>query len=154
MENNCWLPQRVFFEDYNNDWAKYEEELYKIFVNDFITTRPMFESKQVNIRKKPIEHGKEEAFFHVTCKDYFKNRERVPDFRRCERIKWVKSFIENYQCDPTQCYKCYGVKVWSEPYKSKTRVHLFLEEEKYMVVLERRNRYYLLITAFYLEHEH
>ena len=47
-----------------------------------------------------------------------------------------------------------GVKVWNEPYKSKTRVHLLLEEERYMVVLEERKRYFLLITAFYLDYDH
>lgn len=38
--------------------------------------------------------------------------------------------------------------------KSKTRVHLLLEEERYMVVLEERKGYFLLITAFYLDYDH
>jgi hypothetical protein len=31
---------------------------------------------------------------------------------------------------------------------------LLLEEERYMVVLERREGYYLLITAFYFDYNH
>lgn len=47
-----------------------------------------------------------------------------------------------------------GVKVWSEPYKGNSRVHILMEEEKYIVVLEQRKSYNLLITAFYFDHEH
>lgn len=69
------------------------------------------------------------------------------------RSSWIRAFIENYDCDSSKCEDCDGVKVWSEPYKSKTRIHLLLEEERYMVVLEKRDGYYLLITAFYLDYE-
>ena len=71
-----------------------------------------------------------------------------------ERIRWVRAFIENYDCDLSKCEDCDGVKIWNEPYKSKTRVHLLLEEERYMVVLEERKGYFLLITAFYLDYDH
>lgn len=152
--NNCWLPKLEFWDDYDNDYPQYQGALYEIFQNDFIKSRPIFEGKQVNIRRHPIEYDKEEAFFHVTCQNYLKSRERVPDFRRCERIRWVRAFIENYNCNTTQCEECEGVKVWSEPYRNTTRVHMLLEEERYMVVVERRDSYCLLVTAFYFEQDH
>lgn len=153
MGEKCWLPQ---LEEYNkySDWKEYEDVLYSIFSHDFIDSCPVFEAKEVHIRKYPIEFGKEEAFFHVTCQDYLKDGEREPDLRRCERIRWVRSFIENYKCDPSLCENCDGIKVWVEPYKGNERVHLLLEEERYMVVLEKRDSYILLITAFFLEHNH
>lgn len=153
ISENCWLPEQEEYIGYDS-WSDYQDVLYDIFKNDFILQHPKFEGKQVNIRKHPIEYGKEEAFFHVTCQDYSKDGERVPDFRRCERIRWVKAFIEHYNCDASLCEACDGIKVWSEPYKSNSRVHILLEEEKYMVVLERRETYNLLITAFYFDHEH
>lgn len=152
--HDCWLPKLEFWDDYDRDYSKYQEALYEIFQNDFIKNHPVFEGKQVNIRKHPIEFGKEEAFFHVTCKDYLNDGEREPDFRRCERIRWVRAFIENYNCDISQCEECDGIKVWSEPYKNKTRVHILLEEERYMVVVEPRDSFCLLITAFYFEQDH
>lgn len=154
ISKKCWLPKLENFDDYENSWNKYQDALYSIFKNDFISSHPMFEGKQVNIRKHPIEYGKEEAFFHVTCQDYMKDGERVPDFRRCERIRWVRAFIENYNCDTTLCEGCDGIKIWSEPYKSNSRVYILLEEEKYLVVIERREFYCLLVTAFYFDHEH
>ena len=154
MSGNCWLPNLENFEDYQNDWVIYENELYNIFKNDFIDSRPHFDNKQVNIRKHPIEYGKEEAFFHTTCQDTLKNGERFPDFRRCERIRWVRAFIENYHCNTNICGSCDGIKTWQEPYQNRLRVHILLEEEKYMVVIELRETYCLLITAFYFDYNH
>lgn len=153
MNENCWLPALEYFDDYGNDWTTYESALYSIFKGDFIDSHPLFKNIRVSVKHYPIEYGKEEAFFHTTCKDYTGDGERVPDFRRCERIRWIRAFIENYDCDSSKCDDCDGVKVWSEPYKSKTRIHLLLEEERYMVVLEKRDGYYLLITAFYLDYD-
>ncbi len=71
-----------------------------------------------------------------------------------ESVCRIRAFIENYNCDITQCEECEGVKVWSEPYRNTTRVHMLLEEERYMVVVERRDSYCLLVTAFYFEQNH
>lgn len=78
-----------------------------------------------------------------------------PEFEGKEiRIRWVRAFIENYDCDTSKCTDCDGIKVWEKPFKNNQRIHLFFEEERYIVVLERRENYILLITAFYIEYEH
>ena len=154
MSNECWLPSLTPFNDYGENWELYQEAIYAIFKHDFLDSKPIFEGKVVNIRKHPMEYGKEEAFFHITCCDYLKDGERVPDLRRCERISWVRSFIEEYQCDPAQCDSCDGIKIWREPYKTTFRVHLLFEEERYVIILEPREKYVLLITAFYIEYDH
>ena len=151
ISENCWLPCMEYYDDYES-WNAYENALYDIFKADFLDSHPLFENTRVSVKHYPIEFGKEEAFFHTTCKDYTGGGERVPDFRRCERIRWIRAFIENYDCDATLCDSCDGVKVWREPYKSKTRVHILLEEERYVVILEERPGYFLLITAFYLDY--
>lgn len=147
-----WLPPLVIYNP-NDGWEKYENTIYAIFCKDFKESYPYFKNKKVKIRFHPIEYGKEEAFFHITCKDYFKDGDRVPDLRRCERIRWPRKFIENYDCN-IQCNLCDGIKMWDKPYKNTVRTHLLLEEEKYIVVLEKRKNYYLLITAFYIEQQH
>ena len=114
----CWLPELEYCDDLSQ-WAEYEEMIYDIFIDDFITDVPQFKGKDIKIREYPRIDGKEESFYHVTCKDYFKTMERNPDLRRCERIRWVRAFIENYNCDPKLCEDCEGVKVWCETYKVK-----------------------------------
>ena len=153
MSNNCWLPKLEYY-DSSQPWIDYEDSLYSIFKSDFIDSPPEFEGKKIRIRFYPKENNKEEAFYHVTCQDYLKDGDRVPDFRRCERIRWIRAFIENYGCDPSKCTGCDGIKVWEKPYKNKQRIHLLFEEERYLVVLERRESYVLLITAFYIEEDH
>lgn len=153
MSSNCWIPEIERLDDYGNNWTVYESVLYSIFKADFIDSHPSYKNIRVNIKHYPIEYGKEEAFFHTTCKNYIGGSDRIPDLRRCERIRWIRAFIEEYDCDASKCDDCNGVKVWNEPYKSKTRVHFLLEEERYMVILEKRDGYYLLITAFYLDYD-
>jgi len=148
-----WLPELVPCEN----WAmfpEYEAKIYAIFKHDFIDTCPTFEEKKVAIRKEPRIDGHEQAFYHVTNKEFEADKERVPDSKRCERIKWVRAFIENYNCDPSLCDDCDGIKVWEETYKNNARVHLLFEEENYVVILERREKYVLLITAYYFDYPH
>lgn len=154
MSSGCWLPPLEFWDGNTDSWNAYQNTIYGIFRQDFIVSHPIFDGQHVAIRHEPIEFGKEEAFFHVTCQDYAKTGDRNPDLRRCERIRWVRAFIENYQCDPTLCEDCDGVKLWREPYQNRKRVHILLEEERYLVVVEPRKSYCLLITAFYIEHDH
>ena len=153
MRENCWLPKLEYFEDYGNDWDLYESVLYKIFRDDFIDDYPLYDNLQVRVKYYPKEYNKESAFFHLTCKNYEGTEDRNPDLRRCERLRWIRAFIENSDCSDYKCDECEGVRVWSEPYKSRERVHLLLEEERYLVILEKRSGYYLLITAFYLNYD-
>ncbi len=148
------LPSLVVCEN----WAKfddYDNIIYQIFKRDFIDSSPTYENKKVVIRRHPLVGDKEQTFFHVTSKDYDYNKseDRCPDPRRCERIKWIRKFIENDFC-LDDCSECDGIKVWEEPYKTNERIYLLLEEENYIVIIERRETYFLLITAYYLEHSH
>ena len=152
MRKNCWLPCLEYFDNYKS-WKYYEDSLYTIFKNDFLKSYPLFKNVRVNVKHYPIKNGKEEAFFHFTSKDYDGDGERYPDLKRCERIRWIRAFIENYECNASLCNDCKGVKVWREPYKSKIRVHILLEEERFIVILEERKGYFLLITAFYLNYD-
>lgn len=139
-----------------DDWAKfdeYDELLYQIFKRDFIDSRPLYEHKEVGIRKHPMVNDKEQTFFHITSKDYNKNDERCPDPRRCERIGWIRKFIENDFCVDS-CNLCNGLKIWEEAYKTNQRIYLLFEEERYVVIIERRKTYFLLITAYYLDYNH
>lgn len=70
-----------------------------------------------------------------------------------ERIRWVRKFIENNRSH-CELIDCSGIKMWNKPFKNTHRTHILLEEERYIVVLEKRDTYYLLITAHYLDIDH
>ena len=128
--------------------------MYEIFKADFISSQPIYENKPVKIRYMPKVDGFEQSFFHVTTCDYLHNTDRAPDAKRCERIRWVRAFIENYDCNMDLCEECEGLKVWEEPSKMYQRVHILFEEERYIVILEKREQYNLLITAYYCDYNH
>lgn len=159
----CWIPDFVEHSDFAS-WREYDEFLYSVFRKCFIETRPAFRSKDVGIRANPRFEEREESFWHLTCRDYGHTdglpASRDPDLERCRRIKWPRAFIDDYmRCNPSAdpC-DCEGVKVWESSHKPrkgrpKTRVKLFLEEERYLMILEERKRYYLLVTAYYVSDE-
>ena len=146
------LPELMVCENWGK-FEEYDELLYLIFKRDFIESKPLYENKEVVIRKHPLVNDKEQTFFHVTSKDYNENRERYPDPRRCERIEWIRKFIENDFC-VDECNLCNGLKIWEEPYKTNQRIYLLFEEERYIVIIERRENYCLLVTAYYLDYDH
>ena len=144
---------RVICRDFSK-WTEYEDQIYAIFEEDLIVNPPYFDGLPVQIRKYPLEFGRENAFWHVTCCDFYKESNREPDIKRCERIRWIKAFVENYDCNRDACIACDGVFAWGAPYKKKTRIKILLEEERYVVILEKRETYVLLITAYYLDQDH
>lgn len=155
-KENCWLPPLNPFpcESFNVDsYRKYEASLYKVYRQQFWETFPLYEEKRVQVRRSPIIDGYEESFIHFTCKNYENVENREPDFRRCERLHWIRLVIENYMCKKNCSEVCSGIKIWEEPYKSNVRVHFLFEDERYLVVLEKRESYNLLITAYYLDYD-
>lgn len=148
-----WLPDIIRLEDYNGNWLLYEEALYQVFYHDFVASKPLFNNLYVNIRKYPIVNGKEQAFFHITSVEFKDINDRIPDLRRCERIRWPRKIIENYMCQ-YNCKDCNKIKVWAKPYKNTYRIHILFQDVKFLVVIEERKNYYLLITCFYIEHGH
>ena len=152
-DSDCWVPDCIYFEDYDKDFKKYEAALYHIFKRDFLESQPSFLGKPVRFRKYPMENDKEEAFYHITCNDYCHVKDRSPDFRRSERIEWCRAFIEKYKCEGYECEDCSGIHVWTEWYRGKLQTCILSEDYRYIVVLEEREDYYLLVSAYYVERD-
>lgn len=154
MSINCeWIPKIIELRDFGGDWYEYDSYLYSIFVRDFIDNPMEFNGKPLRIRRHPMQGDKEQAYFHVTNKDSSLSsndpNDRVPDLRRCERIEWIRLFLENYDCNKG-CKDCSGIKVWRENYKGNDRLHFLFEEYRFLVIIEERKDYYLLISGFYI----
>lgn len=149
--SECWIPEIIICEDLSR-YSEYIEKLYNLFKRDFIDSQPAYNNAIIDIRRTPYDQGKEDGFWHVTCKDYHTGGERNADLRRCERIEWIRKTIENYDCN-TKCDECDGVLVWDQPYKGTFRTHFLLKEERYLVIIEPRKTYYILVTAFYIDED-
>lgn len=142
-----WLPDLVPFSDYGGDWRAYLDALYVFFSRDFIDSKPSFRGVRLGLKRHPIIDGKEATFWHMISEGS-EESERLPDMRRCERIRWPRPIIEN--ADDRV------VKIWRESRKGDVRIHLWFESAEYLVVLNERNGYLLPWTAYPVTrtHEH
>jgi hypothetical protein len=146
MKNSpIWLPPLILFEDSHGDWDAYVEILYAYFKQDFIDNKPCVQGRRLGLKRYPLTNGKEATFWHMTSEGKDED-DRTPDLRRCERIRWPKPLIEN-STDPK-------VKYWVSTKGQDDRIHIWLEDEDYVVVLADRRGYLLPWTAFMVTWEH
>lgn len=144
-EHYSWLPDFEGFGIHNGDWEKYLNVLYHIFETDFVRSTPEFRGRRLGLKRHPLSEGKECTFWHLISSGQVED-DRLPDMRRCERIRWPRPGIENCDAD--------GVRVWTELRKSESRIHIYLEHEAYLIVLSDRGEYILPWTAYWIEFEH
>ena len=133
-------------------YPDYFNRLYEVFCNE-ILNKLSINDKPVQVKKHfPEGLDREDAFYHLTCTDYNKQLDnRVPDFNRSKRIRLIKPIVGNYfKCPSCSFNDCSSILVWQKNFKGKPRLHLYLVEMDYIVVLEERPKYFLLVTAFYV----
>ena len=139
------LPDIITLEEFGGNFSAYFEAVYKIFKNDFVESRPVFEGKRIGLKMHPYIDGKEYTFYHFTH-DGDIETERIPNLRRLERIPFPRPIIEN----AAHPY----LKVWRNKRGRSNRILIFHENESYLVVLEDRDEYILPWTAYLVEENH
>jgi len=134
-----WLPTLVLLETFYGNWELYLEAIYTFFKQDFIEDKPFFRGVRLALKRRPVIQGKEATFWHLISEG-IEEENRIPDIRRCERIRWPRPVIEN--CHDT------AIKIWENERKGETRICLWLEQQEYLVIIARRNGHFLLWTAY------
>ena len=140
-----WLPPLVLLTDYGGNWNRYVEALYGHYKHDFVTSKPSFRGLDVARKVRPVEQGKEASFWHLISEGRVE-QDRMPDLRRCERIRWPRPIIE-HEGEPL-------IKVWENKRKRDTRICIWFEAFEYLVVLAKRKGYVLLWTAYPVTRPH
>jgi hypothetical protein len=144
-EKPDWLPELVRLEDFGGDWERFIEAVYAHFKKDFVESQPSFKGQPVRLKRHPMEAGKEATFWHIISegKD---EANRLPDLRRCERIRWPRAIIEHFTD--------YRIKCWVNRRRNEKRIVLWLGALDYVVILADRGRYVLLWTAYCTNYRH
>ena len=145
MADCAWLPDLVRFEEYAGNWDYYLSVLYSIFKDDFINSTPRFKGLRFGMKRHPLLKGKEATFWHIISSGE-KEEAKIPDLRRCERIRWPRSVVDHFEE--------HGIKYWEQEKNWEKRIYLWLEDEDYLVVLAQRDDYILLWTAFVITYPH
>lgn len=139
------LPELVLFDDHGNDWETYENVLYDFFKNDFIDTQPVYRNSRVGIMKQPLYKGKEYTFWHITSTGEIETK-RVPDFRKCERIRWPNPILNN--CEKLK------FRSWENKRGKNKNICICYGDWEYLIILIIKKGYNLLLTAYPIEEEH
>lgn len=142
------FPDCLYLSDYSGNFSEYIEAVYEVFCQDFVNTRPIFRGIRLGLKKYPITEGWEATFYHLTHEGE-DEQNRTPCMRRCERISWLKTAIE--QCDSL------GLKVWPQIRKGKKRICIWIEVPDgadHFIVLDDRGDYILPWTAYPLTYKH
>lgn len=139
------LPALVLFEDFGNNWDEYLEAIYHYFCQDFVVSKPHVDGKRFALKRYPVIKGKEATFWHIISEGKDED-ERLPDLRRCERIRWPRTMIEAMNIGQ--------IKYWKNKRKEEDRLVIALDDFSYVVVLADRGDYILLWTAYHVEREH
>lgn len=145
MTRPDWLPPLVLFTDYDGDWGRYVEALYAYFKKDFVDSKPSFRGTRLGLKRYPVIQKKEATFWHLISEGKYE-ADRLPDLRRCERIRWPRPIID-HNADTE-------IKVWENVRGTEKRICLWFEEQEYLVVLAKRQRYILLWTAYPVTEDH
>ena len=140
-----WLPALELFEDYQGDWDRYLEAVYACYLADFVRHHPAHRGQRVLTRRSPESRGKGATFWHLISEGAVEE-ERLPDLRRCERIRWPRPLIE--------CLEEERVRLWKRKDPDGIRVLIAPADFSYVVVLAERPDHLFLITAFFVEREH
>lgn len=137
-----WLPEII---NMDGNWEKKIIELFEIFCRDFEIGKPYYEGLEVWWDKRKIDGNYPEGFWHITTKG--KPFNRIPDFRRSERLPWCGPSINN-SGDPI-------ILRWDYQENKKIRTYVWLENFDYVIILEKKhigNRVIaFLVTAFHVD---
>lgn len=117
---------------------EYIDKVYQFFKNDFVDNKPRF-CKKVGLKRHPLRSEREATFWHFTTEGEIED-EREIDISRCERIKYPKNIIENFNDESVKC--------WKNKRGNNTNILLYFEAENYLVVLSDRGEYVLPWTAY------
>ncbi|MEO3475965.1 hypothetical protein AAFN86_29240 [Roseomonas sp. CAU 1739] len=132
-------PDLLPFNAFDGDWAAYEAALHSIFIKEIARGGIMFGAATVSCRRLPEASGRWASFWHLVQEGPVED-DRLPDLRRCERIRWVRWVIENAATHAE-------IDMWENRRGSELNTLLWFREE-YLVVLGQRQGYWLLRTAY------
>jgi len=147
-----WLPDLV-----ECDWNDIEgtvDRAYAVFFRAFLneSSRPRFRGKRMGIKRHPEYDGKSATFWHLITEGA-KEVSRAPVRERIERIAWARALIVEAGKDSTR------VKIWMNErqrhgHRKSVRWLIGLLDFSYVVVLDDRQDFVLLWTAYPIRENH
>lgn len=154
MTLNSSFPIGPRFDPNQSTHEEYIEGLYQIFLFDLVShpLRWKNDGMTVSMRRHPEIEGRHAVFWHIISGGTGDDASRQVESHRCVRLRWVRILIEIFNLEfPEESQ----IRWWVDKKRtSKPRYVITRPEFDYIVVVEQRNDYALLVTAYYVEHKH
>lgn len=130
-----------------NNYVNEIDNLYQIYLKELYEPKITVLGKSITCRKNPLDEDKHECFWHLITEG---NPDRIPDFERIKRLHWCSFILQNYMSSEITCWE----KPCKTPKGTQRRVFLWLDSEKYLIVLgeNRAKNSFELITSYYVTH--
>ena len=145
-------PELIVLNGFSG-WEAYEDAIYAVYLDTVAHARLTFRGSPLKVRFRPETKHKGYGFWHLISEaPDQRNRnedDRIPDPRRCERVRWVAWCIQNADAGASGC------SWWENERGRETHVVLWAEQHDFAVVLAKRQTehgslFYLLKTAYCL----
>ena len=134
--------------DSSGSWEGFLTRLYAVFTSDFKQHTTVHEGLPVRYdnRVLPDGAGKEEGFWHAISKDDRVSGQRLPDYRRAERLPWARPALEAAARDEIRVFDYdHG------PKDKGIRRYVWLHGHDYVLILMKRKKAFQWITAYYVD---
>lgn len=139
-----WLPKLIEYNPQIDNIDKYIEDIYQIYIEEFINQGIFFKGEKLALKKMPIRNGKEATFYHIVSEGEDEENRKI-DIDRCARIRWPKAILaSNY----------IGLKIWENKRKNKNNILVWFSEIEYLIVIRKNPNIKLLWTAYPVTKEH
>lgn len=142
------------------DTTQLFDYLYSFFHRDFVANATRLNGQiHIDPRSNLLDEGKEATFWHLTTREqkrqvkqgnrYVTIKERLPDFRRSERIEWVRQIIINHA---DTSIRCFYHQESNE--RRDIRLYLWAYADDFVVILQKLGRSSaFLVTSFYIDNQ-
>jgi len=121
----------------------YLTSLYPIYKENIADGNFMFHGKPIHFFTELNHNLQHQSFEHLTTKGSY---DRLFNIKRCERILWIRDILSSI------CNHCTDLRIFRDskwkPGKDVKRYIIWCIKEDYAIVLEERQKYVMLITAY------
>lgn len=148
------LPLGERFDPTRTSEKEYVDALYQTFLSDLVGGNLYWKTpdKSISFRWNQPVDGKHAIFWHIVSNGSGSETERKLDEERCMRIGWIRPILEQFNKDfPVEQL----VHWWNSPdprWRGR-RYGLATDNYDYVVFIEERAKYALLITAYYVDRQ-
>ena len=147
------LPTLLLLEQHSGDWGACLNAVYSEFMTTCVKGGLTFAGLPVRCAWNPPTDDKHFSFWHIISelpRDKDGEEERIPDIRRCERIRWI-AYVIGASHDRQRVY------CWKNERRTKRgvaqHVVLYFVEERYVVILRCKPDCYQIATTYVVTHQ-